>query len=74
MQEELLKRDELVDRDIFKENFQVLSESKIPCVLLECGFITNPEDRKKLANETVLRNFGISITKGLLTYFNVSSN
>jgi N-acetylmuramoyl-L-alanine amidase len=74
MQEELLKRDEWVDRGIFKENFQVLSESKIPCVLLECGFITNLGDREKLANETVLRNFGLSITKGLLSYFNVSTN
>lgn len=72
MQKELIKSDNWYDRGVFKENFQVLRESKIPCVLLECGFLTNADDREKLTHNEVLKNFGVNITKGLLNYFSVA--
>jgi N-acetylmuramoyl-L-alanine amidase len=74
MQQELIKSDGWFNRGIFKENFQVLRESKIPCVLLECGFLTNSEDRERLKDNSVLKNFGVNIANGLLNYFEMRGN
>lgn len=74
MQQELIKSDGWYNRGVFKENFQVLRESKVPCVLLECGFLTNPEDRERLKEDSVLRNFGVNIANGLLNYFGEKEN
>lgn len=36
------------DRGIVESNFQVLRDTKMPAVLVECEFISNPETRKFL--------------------------
>lgn len=69
IQKELIKSDEWNDRGIIKQNFAVLRYSKIPGVLLECGFLSNAEDREKLTHDIVLRNFAHNITNGVINYF-----
>ncbi|WP_127836282.1 N-acetylmuramoyl-L-alanine amidase family protein [Clostridium prolinivorans] len=68
MQSELIKDDNWEDRGIIKENFQVLRETKMPSVLLECGFLSNQEDRRKLTDESVLKNFAKNIANGIDKY------
>lgn len=72
IQAELVKNDNWEDRGILRENFQVLRETKMPSVLLECGFLSNSEDRKKLSNNEVLKNFAKNITNGIDKYLEFS--
>lgn len=74
MQKEIIKSDNWGDRGILKENYAVLRYSNIPAVLLECGFLSNEEDRDKLAKEEVLRDFGNNISTGILNYLASDNN
>lgn len=56
------------DGGIRKQNIAILRWSNVPCALVECGFITNVEDRKKLNNEKVLKITGVNIAKGIINY------
>lgn len=69
IQKELIKSDEWYDRGVLRQNFAVLRYSKIPAVLLECGFLSNAEDRGKLNQDIVLRNLAHNITDGIINYF-----
>jgi N-acetylmuramoyl-L-alanine amidase len=71
MQRELVKSDNWEDRGIARDNLAVLRNSQMPSVLLECGFISNIQDRDKLLKDQVLRNFASNISKGIANYFSV---
>ncbi|ERI89914.1 N-acetylmuramoyl-L-alanine amidase [Clostridiales bacterium oral taxon 876 str. F0540] len=68
MQDNLIKSDEWEDRGILRQNLAVLRYSQIPCVLIECGFLSNEEDKAKLSKDEVLRNIGVNIEKGITNY------
>ncbi|KHO40177.1 N-acetylmuramoyl-L-alanine amidase family protein [Clostridium tetani] len=56
------------DGGVRKQNIAILRWSNVPCALVECGFITNVEDRKKLNDEKVLKITGVNIAKGIINY------
>lgn len=56
------------DRGIRRQNLAVLRYSKVPCVLLECGFITNLNDRKRLQDDEVLKITAQNIGNGIIDY------
>lgn len=56
------------DRGIMEKNLAVLRYSKIPCVLVECGFLTNPEDFQKLQLNKSLQNLSDKIAQGVNHY------
>lgn len=58
------------DRGLKKTNFKVLRDSKIPAILCELAFITNPEDNKKLASEVYRQKFAESLYKSIKEIFN----
>lgn len=62
------------DRGVFKQNLKVLRYSKLPCVLLECGFLSNNEDRAKLQNDQTLTGLSFDISKGIEDYFKNNIN
>lgn len=70
IQTEMIKSDNWKDRGIIRKNLAVLRGSTMPSVLVECGFLTNYEDRNKLIKEDVLENFGKNISNGILKYIN----
>ena len=43
---------------------------KIPGVLIECGFLSNYEERQKLQSQTYQRDLAKTITKALINYYN----
>lgn len=43
---------------------------KIPGVLVECGFISNPQERKKLTNPNYQQKLAEVITKSIVKYLN----
>lgn len=74
IQKELVKSDNWEDRGILSENFQVLRETKMPSVLLECGFLSNPQDRSKLTKDEVLKNFAVNIANGVENYLAIDES
>ncbi|WP_125153423.1 N-acetylmuramoyl-L-alanine amidase family protein [Clostridium rectalis] len=58
------------DRGIYRQNIAVLRYSKSPCVLVECGFITNPDDRDKLNKDKALKITAKNIALGIIEYCN----
>lgn len=72
IQKEVVKSDGWEDKGIKTQNLAVLRYSEIPCALVECGFITNKEDREKLLKEEVLRNISENISRGIIKYLNES--
>lgn len=74
IQKEAVKSDNWESKGIKTQNLAVLRYSKIPCVLVECGFITNEEDRKKLSREEVLKRLAENISNGIIKYLDESSD
>lgn len=72
IEKECVKNDGWESRGIRRQNLAVLRYSKIPGVLVECGFITNEEDRKRLSNEKVLKKLAENISNGIINYLSES--
>ena len=56
-------------RGIKEGNFCVIRETKMPSILIETGFLTNEDERKKLSNDFYLDIVAKSITAGVDNYF-----
>lgn len=69
IQSQIVKSDGWRDRHILTANFAVLRYSKIPCVLVECGFLSNPQDLQRLRNTQSLRQLAINISEGIDNYY-----
>lgn len=57
------------DRGVKKQDYYVIRNMLLPSVLVELGFITNPDDRAKLTNSEYIEIFGDSIYKGIVEYY-----
>jgi len=51
-------------------NYYVLKQTAMPAVLVECGFLTNPSERKKLTSEEYQEKMAWGIYLGIIDYFN----
>ncbi|MBE6680201.1 MAG: N-acetylmuramoyl-L-alanine amidase [Ruminococcaceae bacterium] len=49
--------------------YTVLYKTTVPSVLVECGFITNASDAKKLTDESWQKDFASSLADGIDMYF-----
>ena len=49
-------------------NFQVLRQSKMTSVLIECGFLSNNQEAKKLQNKEYQEDLAEGIAQGILSY------
>ena len=52
------------------DDYYLLKHSPIPIVIVECGFLTNPEEETLLLAEEYQRKMAWSIHLGILQYFN----
>lgn len=68
IQEKILTSDNWKDREVKSENFKVIRSAKMPAVLVECGFASNPEDVKRLNDNKVLNNLARNIAAGIIEY------
>jgi len=70
IQEELVKglQDGTERKALGKKDVLLLKDPKVPTVIVECGFLTNPEDAERLKNETYQRQLSEFIYNGILTY------
>lgn len=50
-------------------DYYVLNESKVPSLLIECGFLSNAQDRTLLFQEDYQQKLAEQMTKAMLDYF-----
>ena len=50
-------------------DYFVLNNSNIPAILIECGFLSNPQEEIKLQNNEYCKNFCYSVLAGIISYF-----
>ncbi|MCF6410093.1 N-acetylmuramoyl-L-alanine amidase [Pseudalkalibacillus salsuginis] len=70
IQNRLYKAIDTYNRGVKHGNFHVIRENTIPGVLVELGFMTNPEDAKKLASNTYRELMAKAIYQGIVDYYN----
>lgn len=58
-------------RGVKEGNLCVIRETNMPAILVECGFITNEEECKKMINPQYQRTLAKSIAEGLDEYFSM---
>ena len=73
IQETITSYIDVRDRGVKPERFQVLLQSKMPAVLIECGFLSNDEEAKKLKDEAYQESLAEGIAQGILTYLDTNS-
>ena len=52
-------------------DYFVLNFSNIPSVLVECGFLSNPEEEKLLQDDSYKKKFCYSLLAGIIDYFDM---
>ena len=57
-----------INNSIKQANFYVLQGVKAPSVLVEMGYVTNKDDKKRLNNKKILQIMAMSINTGILNY------
>ncbi|AFM00510.1 N-acetylmuramoyl-L-alanine amidase [Desulfitobacterium dehalogenans ATCC 51507] len=57
------------DRGVKQLGFYVLSNTKIPAILVETAFISNPYEEARLQNSTFRQNVAAGIFQGIYGYF-----
>jgi N-acetylmuramoyl-L-alanine amidase len=62
------KHPELVDLGVKKGPFYVLFLSSMPSILVEVGFVTNPDEAKRLRRRTYLRALADQLADGISAY------
>lgn len=56
------------DRGLFKSKFYVINHTTCPSILVETGFISNPEERKELMTTARKQKTAEAVAKGILKY------
>lgn len=52
------------------ESYYMLKKTTIPSVIVECGFLSNPEETKLLMEDEYLEKLSWSVYMGIVEYFN----
>ncbi|MGB4609032.1 MAG: N-acetylmuramoyl-L-alanine amidase [Saccharofermentanales bacterium] len=60
-----------VDQGVLRNAFVVLRETKMPAVLLELGFMSNPAELQKLKTSQYQKILANAVVKGIHNYFNL---
>ena len=51
------------------ESIYLLRNAQCPAVIVECGFLSNPEEAAKLSDKAYQKQMAFSIYCGILDYF-----
>lgn len=73
VQSEIVKATGLVNRGIKTANFAVLRETKMPAILIEVAFISNPNEEKLLKDVAFQDKIAMAVAKGFCQYIEESN-
>ncbi|WP_455540079.1 N-acetylmuramoyl-L-alanine amidase family protein [Terrisporobacter sp.] len=59
---------DLKDRGAMPFTFDVLKENNMPAILIQCGFLSNPKEEKKLTNPEFQKDLAEGISQGILSF------
>ena len=68
IQTQLTSGKQVKNRGVKRAPMVILIGTKVPAVLVEVGFISNPQEGKKLMTKAYQRQLAISIAKGIEQY------
>lgn len=68
MQRSLVRALPVEDRGIKRARFEVLREAKMPAILIEGGFMSNPAEAKRIYDDAYRRKMATAIVDGILSY------
>ena len=51
-------------------NIYLLDHAQVPAVIVECGFLSNEEERSRLMNDNYQNEMAYAIAMGVLGYIN----
>lgn len=75
IQEELCKVDSSNTRKIKgNSTYYLLKRTEVPAVIVECGFLSNPEEAEKLATEEYQKKMAEAIVKGIKSYLEIAED
>ena len=57
------------NRKLIKTNLYLYANTRTPGVLIECGFLSNPNERYLLQKESYQKKLATAITDGVEIYF-----
>ena len=63
-----LARETRLDRGLRRARFQVLRDAPCPAVLVECGYLSNAEEEKRLVNPVQRDKLAAAISRGIDSY------
>lgn len=52
------------------DSYYLLKKTEVPVVIVECGFLSNPEEAKRLADSAYQKALAKAVAKGILTCLN----
>ena len=58
----------LKDRGAMPFTFDVLKDNNMPAILIQCGFLSNPEEEKKLIDPKFQKDLAEGIAQGILSF------
>ena len=64
----VIERTGAKSRGVKQANFAVIRETKMPAILIEAGFLSNPSERERLHDPKYLRQLSWGIAKGIDKY------
>lgn len=73
MQKSLVQNLHVVDRDVRRARFAVLRDAKMPAILIEGGYMTNPTESKRIYDANWRQQMAAAIVKGILAYQKLTS-
>ena len=68
IQKHLINKINTKDRGILKSKFYVINHTEVPAVLVETGFLSNPEERAELITEKRKQETAKAIAEGIIEY------
>lgn len=71
VQKHLIQELKLTDRGVKTANYAVLRETKMPAILTEVAFISNPQEEALLRNELFQNLAAKAIAEGICEYLNI---
>lgn len=61
-------------KECIKGDYYLLKESKLPAIIVECGYLTNMDEEKLLNTEEYQQKVAYSIMCGIVSYFDLCGN
>jgi N-acetylmuramoyl-L-alanine amidase len=70
LHKKVVKATKSPDRSVRKARFVVIRETAIPSVLIETGFLSNPQERGKLIDKDYQNKIAKAVAEGIIEYAN----